>query len=64
MDPKTMVQAPAGENPVRPVARDASTPIEDDYHTIASSKSEQMETYSKRASALESALGNKDSVKG
>lgn len=63
-DPKTMVQTSDAVGKTVPVARDASTPLEDNYHDIAGVSTKQMETFSKRMPAIEAALGNKDSVKG
>lgn len=67
MEPKTMLQSPensADKGRTVPVARDASTPIEDDYHTIGGSNVKQYDTYSNRMAGLSDKLGWKDSVKG
>ncbi len=65
MDNKTMVQGSKAVGRDVPVARDIDTPgVPGDYHEYMGSNSKQMETFSNRASALEAALGNKDSAKG
>jgi len=64
MNPKTMVQTSDAVGKEVPVARDASTPLEDNYHDIAGSKTQSFVTYANRMSAVEAALGCKDSVKG
>lgn len=65
--PETMVQG--SKSVARTVELDQSTkemPVNkiENYYDFPSSDSTAYETYSKRASALEAALGNKDSVKG
>jgi len=67
---KTMVQKSTEVNPTIQVATDIpSNKLEgmigaDAYASFPTSNTTSYETYSKRMSALTSALGNKDEVKG
>jgi len=67
MDNQTMVQgSKAVGRTVEPARDTKEMPVDsiDNYYDFPSSNNQSFDTYSKRQSALEAALGNKDSVKG
>lgn len=67
MDNKTMVEGSKSVNPtIEATMKTKEMPVNkiNNYYDFPSSNSQGFDTYSKRASALEAALGNKDSVKG
>lgn len=67
MDNKTMVQGSKSVGPTVELDQTTSEmPVNkiENYYEFPASDTKSFETYTKRASALEAALGNKDSVKG